>query len=413
MSLQESRKRKRDNDNSPIAAFDHISTYEHSRLDELAALMIYDTGLPLSFFEHSAVQAFLYRLRPAYKLPGRARLSTTLLEDSYESVKEEVEEHLDKQDNLCISFDESNDVSNHRIMNISVTTERGAFYHENIDLGTATVNAEFCVEQIKERALLITKGQLERINSVSTDTCETMLKTARLLQAIPSFQHTFMVPCDPHGLQLLIQDICESSMFHRVMKQADEIVSHFKSAKKQYQILKDLQRELCPNKRGKALALIMRGKTRWGTTSGEFQRLISQSKALRAFTTDPRIQDAIKSEGRLQDVIKTTQSRLFWYHLAELEEIVTPIAKAQVLAQTDKAHLGYVKGRWDKIWQHLRQCEQRSPSLFTASLWQQLEARKKRQLIKLHSLAHWLLPQTVIDSRFQPGKLYFITLFKC
>ena len=339
--------------------------------------MIYEAGLPLSFFEHFAVQAFFRRLRPAYKLPCRRRLSTTLLDESYRSVKEEVEEYLEKQDNLCLSFDESNDVANNRIMNISVTTERGAFYYENIYLDARAVTAEFCAEKIKQQARLITKGQLKCINSISTDTCDTMLKTARLLQALPSFQHTFMVPCDPHGLQLLIQDICESPAFRQSVKQADEIVSHFKGSKKQYQILKQLQRELCPSPRGKAYALILRCKIRWGSCSGEIQRLISEAKALRAFTTDTRIEDIVKSEGRLINIIKTIQSRVFWFSLAELEEIITPIREAQIEAQTDRSHLGYVKGRWEKLWEHLRACERRSPSVFTPSFWQTLEDSEK------------------------------------
>jgi hypothetical protein len=103
-------------------------------------------------------------------------------------------------------------------MNISITIERGAFYNKNINLGAATVSAEFCAEKINQQALLITKGQLQRINSISTDIYDTILKTARFLQALPSFQHTFMVPCDPHGLQLLIQDICESSAFRATVK---------------------------------------------------------------------------------------------------------------------------------------------------------------------------------------------------
>jgi hypothetical protein len=45
-------------------------------------------------------------------------------------------------------------------MNISITTERGAFYNENIDLGAITVSAEFCIEKIKQQALSIIKGQL-------------------------------------------------------------------------------------------------------------------------------------------------------------------------------------------------------------------------------------------------------------
>jgi Protein of unknown function (DUF 659) len=179
--------------------------------------MIFEAGLPLSFFGHSAVQAFLHRLRPAYNPPCRKRLSTALLEDCYQHVKAEVEEYLEKQDNLCISFDESNDIANNRIMNISITTERGAFYHENIDLGATTVSAKFCAEKIKQEALSITKGQLQRINSISTDTCDTMLKTARLLQALPSFQHTFMVPCDPHGLQRQLSEL--HSLAHWLLPQ--------------------------------------------------------------------------------------------------------------------------------------------------------------------------------------------------
>jgi hypothetical protein len=95
-SLQETKKRKLDDESPLLATFDRISPHEHSRLDELAALMIYDAGLPLSFFEHPAVKAFLHRLRPAYNLPSRARLSTTLLKDSYQSVRQEVKEYLDK-----------------------------------------------------------------------------------------------------------------------------------------------------------------------------------------------------------------------------------------------------------------------------------------------------------------------------
>ena len=85
-------------------------------------------------------------------------------------------------------------------MTIAVTTERGAFYNQNIDIGAATASGEWCAGQIEERAKTITKGRIIRINAISTDTCDTMLKTARLLQALPSMKHTFMVPCDPHGL---------------------------------------------------------------------------------------------------------------------------------------------------------------------------------------------------------------------
>jgi Protein of unknown function (DUF 659) len=110
-----------------------------------------------------------------------------LLKDSYQYIKAEVKEYLEKQDNLCISFGESNDVANNRIINIFITTERGAFYHKNINPSITAVTAEFYTEKIKQQIRLIIKGQPKRINFISIDTCDTMLKTGRLLQAFPSF----------------------------------------------------------------------------------------------------------------------------------------------------------------------------------------------------------------------------------
>jgi hypothetical protein len=58
-----------------------------------------------------------------------------------------------------------------------------------------------------------------------------MLKTAWLLQAYSSFKHAFMMPYDPYGLQLLVQDIYNYSIFQKVVKQANEIITYFKGFK--------------------------------------------------------------------------------------------------------------------------------------------------------------------------------------
>jgi hypothetical protein len=69
-SLQEVRKRKRQSSITLIAAFDQISPYEHSKLDELAALIIYDAGLPLGFlsirlYNHSFIACALPTIHQA------------------------------------------------------------------------------------------------------------------------------------------------------------------------------------------------------------------------------------------------------------------------------------------------------------------------------------------------------------
>jgi hypothetical protein len=127
---EQAKKRKLDTTSPPtVNPFDKVTPLEQFELDKLAAFMVYDAGLSLQFFDHPAVKAFLNRLRPAYHLFTRTRLSITALNDTFTAIKEEVNKYINIQENLYISFDESNDVLSYKIIDIAVTTEREAFYN--------------------------------------------------------------------------------------------------------------------------------------------------------------------------------------------------------------------------------------------------------------------------------------------
>ncbi len=52
--------------------------------------------------------------------------------------------------------------------------------------------------------------RLHRINSVGTDTCNTMRDAWNQMARDPRAKHVFFIPCDSHGLQLLMKDIIET-----------------------------------------------------------------------------------------------------------------------------------------------------------------------------------------------------------
>jgi hypothetical protein len=147
-SIQQEKKRKLNSLEFSSTAFDRISPAKHSRLDRLTALMIYDTGLPFVFFEHSSVQAFLRNLRPGYTTPISTRLYGGMLEKAYNTVKKKVDKHLNSQDHLNITFDKTSNVVSQRVINIAVTTDRGAFYDQTITLNTITVNSEYAADTV-------------------------------------------------------------------------------------------------------------------------------------------------------------------------------------------------------------------------------------------------------------------------
>jgi hypothetical protein len=114
-SIQQEKKRKINSlesfNNVSNTVFDRILPAEHSRLNRLTALMIYDTGLLFVFFKHPSVQAFLRNLRPSYTTSISTRLYGKMLKEAYNTVKKEVDKHLSSQDHLNITFDKTSNVA--------------------------------------------------------------------------------------------------------------------------------------------------------------------------------------------------------------------------------------------------------------------------------------------------------------
>jgi hypothetical protein len=69
------------------------------------------------------------------------------------------------------------------------------------------------------------------INAVATDTCNDMRAVWRIVGNDPRTLQVFCVPCDSHGLQILIQDIlCKIEPVRRVRLAAEHIVASFHHA---------------------------------------------------------------------------------------------------------------------------------------------------------------------------------------
>lgn len=86
-------------------------------------------------------------------------------------------------------------------------------------------------------------GDWERINSFATDTCSTMLSIWKLLENDERLWKSWslMVPCDCHGLQLLIGDIHSIPYYKEIHHHITQIITTFRSSPKQLSILQEKQ----------------------------------------------------------------------------------------------------------------------------------------------------------------------------
>ena len=113
-----------------------------------------------------------------------------------------------------------------------------------INIGDKQLTAENAAAILRKHMLEISNGNNLRINSLSTDTCDTMRKNWRCSRQSPEFKHVFFIPCDSHSLQLLLKDILKLSTFEVVLDNAQIIAKAFKKSPFQLARLRSLQEEL-------------------------------------------------------------------------------------------------------------------------------------------------------------------------
>ncbi len=84
---------------------DRISHSEQQSLELYFAKAIFQCGLYLSLSELKPIQDLWKQARPAFKLPNRKELSTTLLDKVYNETKIEMQFLMDQSENLCLISD--------------------------------------------------------------------------------------------------------------------------------------------------------------------------------------------------------------------------------------------------------------------------------------------------------------------
>jgi Protein of unknown function (DUF 659) len=322
-----------------------LSKEQTEKLENKAGFAIYCGARPFSMYMEPYMKDFISDLEPAFEIPSDRTFATTVLDRCYEETKAQVLDVLRRARVLNISLDESSNINRDRIINICVLTNLGPFClrYELIDVGTSSAEriADWLINQL---SILETDiGQpLPDINSLTTDTCATMRSLWEKLRARDRFKRSLFVPCDSHGIQLLIKDIVLHSLFKDTMDRAQDIVVHFRKSHKQLALLRDYQQKIY----NRQYALTLAGETRWGTQYNLLSHLKRTKEALRSFAFDG------KNECDNKPVLDALNDYLFWANVDELLDLLEPIHKHQIKSESSESGLDKVYARWRDIRSH-------------------------------------------------------------
>jgi hypothetical protein len=142
-------------------------------------------GQSFSLFELPSLKAALHQLHPAYNPPDRHAIAGPLLEQTFAQVKEKVDTLINNQQLLNIITDESTDINMIRIANISLHTTFGSIFYVSEDVGSVSMTSVNSANWLDRHIRIMTNDNLDRVNSIATDTCPTMFAMWKELQVDP------------------------------------------------------------------------------------------------------------------------------------------------------------------------------------------------------------------------------------
>ena len=173
-------------------------------------MSIFANARPFTLFEDPFILDFLGAMKNDYHLPCRSTISSSLLPQCYTLVKKQVDSRISGLKYLNLSADETTNIRNRRIMNLSVSTHERSYYILTEDMKdkqlTATNIASWIINQITA-ILGPDTSAWTKVNSFTSDTCNTMKAVWQIIQSTAELEHIFCIGCDSHSLQLLMKDL--------------------------------------------------------------------------------------------------------------------------------------------------------------------------------------------------------------
>ncbi|RDL32500.1 uncharacterized protein BP5553_08956 [Venustampulla echinocandica] len=321
--------------------------------EQLFAKAVYTSTVAFSTF-HSPEWTEFFRALD-FQVPNPKKLANELLNRCYDQVKEEVQEVIDKSTYVGIVSDGSSNVSRARVENIMVIAKGQAYYWKTSEVGSVTASAQWSLRYIHNIVKELTKDRVEKWSSFATDTCDTQRSLWAYIHSTPGLEHVHSVPCDSHGLQLIIKDLLDPnkdsnkevipSALRDFFKLPAKVIAFFASSGKQLALFRDIQR----SNTGKVKALIATVPTRWGTQVRQIKSILDNELALKSFAIHP---DTTKT---INPII---QDDLFWQRLNGLYTLLLPLHECQKMSESNHATVFKVYQRWIDINLHIQKCAQ-------------------------------------------------------
>lgn len=313
---------------------DSVTDRQQKQLEEHCARAIYSSCSPLSTTENKQFQHFIHLLRPSFKLPGRKKLSTTLLDKEYKKIYKAVLGKISQAESLTLLCDGWTDVNGVSLMNIIFATPDPVFL-KTIESGVERHTSDFIFKTLRDEIIAV---GADKVNAVVTDNAPNMKGAWNLIQQ--QYPHIIAYGCVAHGLNLLSKDFTKINSISRVVQVGKEIVQFFNNKHIPKHVFKRIQAERDQH----PTTLKAPVETRWGTYTIMLDSLLKNKINLKASCVDKDLINILDNTVR-----KNIEDNNFWEKVEKSLKLLRPVLATIHMLEGDQATMAYVVKQMKEI----------------------------------------------------------------
>ncbi|XP_063217395.1 uncharacterized protein LOC134528077 [Bacillus rossius redtenbacheri] len=373
---------------------DHMTPTAKDKANELLAKAIYVSGAPLSMVEHPLWQEFFKLIRPAYSLPTRKSVSTTLLDAEFAKTQNRIKGIIADARNLALQCDGWSNLRNESILNFIINTPQPVFV-DSINTKDNCHTGEYIAGEMKT---ILMKYDPRKFLVVIGDNASNMKKAGELVEN--EFPHIVSIGCIAHTLHLLCNDIVKCESVSNCFKRVVDIIKTIK----QSHILTSVLSEINETK-GNKTTLHLPVVTRWGSFLHCLDSMMNNRVSLQTLAVSEKVGNAISKD------IKTNilDDDVFWIRIEKLANLLRPVVSWISRLESDKLNIHNTHGALAEIEDALKVSLPESPLSKSDEkiVLMKMETRKEFALKPIHLAACMLHPSSQghtlkPDEQFQP-----------
>lgn len=375
---------------------DEISDKDASTGVRLLAHWVFKTFQPFNSVSAPSFKRFIGFLRPSFLkfLPCANTLSTTLLNEAYETLQKDVLQRIREQNSFSIVSDTWTSINQRHLANILIVTplERPIFL-KSVDVSGESITSQFVFDMIKDVAADL---GTEKWLSFVSDSAANMAGSWKLIEK--NFPKVFAHGCAPHSLNNFFKDLMKKvAGFGDIMERSLKIVKFIMYHDYVLSRFREIQ-----GSRQSCKTLKFPCETRFSSYFTCFESVLVNRLFILQLFDNYNEEFTMKKIDGLAGAQSIAEDNLYWTQLRFITyDLMKPVAEAITKLEGDTAHVGTVYNVFLTLRNHFETVKFNYSVIDRDTLINMFVQRWSLFHAHTMGMAHILNPQTVMEPMFK------------